>query len=290
MLTPSRRTVLKSIGLLGLSSIAATQPAGKALLRAGTEVPMMLPSRWGRQPLGRVVNAFQPARAQPTTEADVLTRVFEDEVVKVRRVVRGETVFANSDMWLETQHGYMYASFIQPMWPYPPNAPVSDLGPTGWWATITTAYSDAYRHPDDSIGDDFISRLRYGGVVRVTELVTGEDGQPWYRVEEMYQTVYMPAAHLRLIPPEQLTPLSPNVDPRDKRIEVDLSEQSLIAYEGDTPVMGHYISSGVIEHPTPPGIHYVQDKRISERMVGGIDQDKYSLPGVAFVCYFTDAA
>jgi lipoprotein-anchoring transpeptidase ErfK/SrfK len=32
----------------------------------------------------------------------------------------------------------------------------------------------------------------------------------------------------------------------------------------------------------------VQDKRISERMVGGIDQDKYSLPGVAFVCYFTD--
>jgi hypothetical protein len=285
MPTPSRRAFLKSLGFVGLSSLAAAQPGLSRLPQAQTPPPF--PPRWNGQPYGRITNAYQPLRERPTTESDEVGRLQEDEVARIRRTVRGETVFSNSDLWLETDAGYLYASFVQPMWPFPPNKPVAELG-RGRWARVTVSYSDAYRHPDPEEEDGFISRLRYGGVVRVTALEMGEDGQAWYHVRELYQNYYMPAAHLRLIPPEHLTPLSSDVDPRDKRIEVDLSEQTLIAYEGDTPVMAHNVSSGIAEHPTPPGVHYVLDKRISERMVGGIDENKYSLPGVPFVCYFTD--
>jgi hypothetical protein len=255
------------------------------LLDEGSGLPPF-PPRWRGQPYGRIAGLVQPARAAPTTEAEELKKLRQDEVVAVWRVVRGERVFSNNDWWLETKHGYLYASLVQPMWNHGPNAPVEDLG-RGRWAWLTVPFSDGYRHPDPDGEDGFVSRLRYGGVIRVTALETGEDGQAWYRVQELYQSFYVRAAHVRLIPNEALTPLSPEVDPRDKRIEVNLSEQTLAAYEGEQVVFAHQVSSGVPEYATPDGVHYVLDKRISERMVGGIDQYKYNLPGVPFVCYFT---
>jgi hypothetical protein len=102
----------------------------------------------------------------------------------------------------------------------------------------------------------------------------------------------MRATHLRLIPDEDLMPLSPEVAPQDKWIEVDLAQQILIAWEGDIPVFAQRVSTGLPGYATPEGTHYIFDKRISERMVGGLASseefgDYYNLPGVPFVCYFT---
>jgi lipoprotein-anchoring transpeptidase ErfK/SrfK len=47
----------------------------------------------------------------------------------------------------------------------------------------------------------------------------------------------------------------------------------------------------VTGHETPAGTHFIWQKRISERMVADTvsdDPDFYNLPGVPFVCYFTD--
>jgi lipoprotein-anchoring transpeptidase ErfK/SrfK len=124
------------------------------------------------------------------------------------------------------------------------------------------------------------------------ELVTGAVGRSWYKVQELYQSYYMRATHLRLIPDETLTPLSTTIDPQDKWIEVDLRQQILIAWERNTPVFAHRVSTGLPGYGTPTGTHYVFDKRITERMVGGLASsgefgDYYNLPGVPFVCYFT---
>ena len=245
-----------------------------------------MPPRWNREPFGRIVNDKIPARIEPEAHADVLVWLRKDDVIRIKRVVIGETVFSNNDLWLETEHGYLYASFVQPIQYHLPNPPRSNLG-EGRWAELTVPYADALRRPDPFDEDAFVSRLYYGSTVRVTELVADDGGQMWYRVDELYMHYYMRAAHLNLIDKQDLSPISPQVDPQDKRIEVNLTEQTLVAYEGDQPVFAHLISSGIAQFATPEGVHYVLDKRISERMVGGIDNDKYNLPGVAFVCYFT---
>ena len=61
------------------------------------------------------------------------------------------------------------------------------------------------------------------------------DGRPWYEItDELWSgfKYFVPAAHLRPYQPEELAPISPEVDPADKWIEVSLSRQWLTAYEG----------------------------------------------------------
>ncbi len=280
----SRRTILKSIGLIGL---AATYPR---IVRAQDEV-IAFPPRWNGEPLGRITGAYMNARAEPSTDAEIVKEMHQDDLVRIKRLVKGQTVWLHNDLWLETKYGYLYSSFVQPMWYHLPNSPQPELG-DGRWAELTVPYSDAYWDPDDSDPEQFVSRMYYSSTFRVVELVTGRDGKSWYRIKELYQTYYMRATHLRLIPDEDLQPLSPDVAPEDKWIEVNLSQQTLIAYEGDQAVFAHYVSSGLPGHGTPEGIHHVFDKRISERMVGGRaaseeDSDHYNLAGVPFVCYFT---
>ncbi len=288
MPTVSRRAVLKSIGLIGLGAASVTSRIERLL--AQNNLPAM-PAHWQGQPLGRVTGLYQNARTAPHVDAEVVLQHNQDDIVRVRRAVRGQSVWPYNDLWLETESGYMYSSYVQPIWYHLPNPPVADLG-GGRWAEVTVPFTDAYWDPDDSIGDRFVSRMYYGTIFRVTDLIAGRDGRSWYRVQEMYQSFYMRATHLRLIPDADLAPLSPEVDPADKWIEVDLMRQLLIAYEGDTPVYAHLVASGLPDHGTPDGTHYVFDKRISERMVGGRAAseefgDYYNLAGVPFVCYFT---
>lgn len=285
----SRRAILKSLGLIGLGAATASWKLPRA--SAASDIPA-LPAHWQGQPLGRVTGMYQNARTEPSTKADVVLQHRMDDIVRVRRVVQGETVFSYNNLWLETDHGYMYSSYVQPMWYHLPNRPVSDLG-DGRWAEVTVPYTDAYYDPDDSIGDRFVSRMYYGCTYRVTGLVTGRDGRTWYKVKELYQTFYIRATHLRLLRDEELMPLSTEVDPRDKWLEIDLMKQIIIAWERDRPVWAHRVATGLPGYGTPDGRHYIHDKRLSERMVGGSAAseefgDYYNLAGVAFVCYFNE--
>lgn len=72
--------------------------------------------------------------------------------------------------------------------------------------------------------------------------------------------------------------------PADGRrwIEVNLSNQTLTAWQGDVAVMNTYISSGLPGTPTVTGRFAVGRKYSSQRMVG----PGYDLPGVPWVMYF----
>lgn len=67
-----------------------------------------------------------------------------------------------------------------------------------------------------------------------------------------------------------------------KRFLVDLSEQMLYAYEGDTLVRSTLISSGRWPYPTVTGTYYIYIKYTAQRMRG----PGYDLPGVPYVMYF----
>jgi hypothetical protein len=285
----SRRTILKSIGLVGLA-LTPFQQAVRNMARAhaqGAELPPF-PARWNGEPLGRVTSKFMNARAEPTTEAEIVKELVQHDIVRVRRALTGQLVFWHNDLWLETDVGYLYSSFVQPMKYVLPQVPQRDLG-TGRWAEVIVPWTDAYWEP--AVNEErFVSRQYYSSVYFVKELVTGSDGKSWYLVEELYQSYYMRATHLKIIPPEALTPLSPHVDPRDKWIEVSIDGQYLVAYEGETPVYAHLVSTGLPDFATPEGLHRIHDKRPGTRMIGGAasdDEEHYNLTGVPFTCYFT---
>ncbi len=65
-------------------------------------------------------------------------------------------------------------------------------------------------------------------------------------------------------------------------IEVNLTNQTLTAWQGDVAVMHTYISSGLAATPTVTGRFKVGTKYSSQRMTG----PGYDLPGVPWVMYF----
>lgn len=65
-------------------------------------------------------------------------------------------------------------------------------------------------------------------------------------------------------------------------IEIDLSEQKLIAWQGDVAVLDTSISSGVDWFPTVTGHFNIQRKYEKQRMTG----PGYDLPNVPWVMYF----
>jgi lipoprotein-anchoring transpeptidase ErfK/SrfK len=71
-------------------------------------------------------------------------------------------------------------------------------------------------------------------------------------------------------------------------IDVDLSQQQVIAYEGTTPVRTFIISSGLPRTPTVTGTFRIQTKVAAQNMVGGTPgtSDYYNLKDVPWVQFF----
>lgn len=74
----------------------------------------------------------------------------------------------------------------------------------------------------------------------------------------------------------------------EKWIDVDLSEQKVIAFEGVRPVRSFIISSGLPRTPTVTGTFRIRAKVRSQTMSGGSVAvgDYYYLPNVEWVQYF----
>jgi len=93
-------------------------------------------------------------------------------------------------------------------------------------------------------------------------------------------------------------PVAPDANPQaapqpqvltgEKWIDVDLSEQTLTAYQGDTVVKSFSISSGLPAHPTVTGSFHIWAKVSRQLMKGGSRAagDYYYLPDVPWVQYF----
>ncbi len=65
-------------------------------------------------------------------------------------------------------------------------------------------------------------------------------------------------------------------------IEIDLSRQRLIAWEGATPIYAVLISSGKGATPTPAGVYSVQSRYRYARMQG----EDYDISDVPYTMYF----
>jgi len=148
-------------------------------------------------------------------------------------------------------------------------------------------------HPDKQYR--FAYRLYYSTVHWILDAIADKDRQQWYRVrdDKLKLEYYVSAEHMRPIAPEDLAPVSPHVPAGEKRLEVRLGEQVVVAYESSQAVFMARVASGGRfidgDYTTPVGRYMTNRKRPSRHMASEdlAAPSAYDLPGVPWVSYLT---
>lgn len=247
--------------------------------------------------LGRVTESAIWAYADPRPGARKERSFPRDTVIHLLDSISTEGLMAHNPVWNLTHAGWVYSSWVQPV-ERRRNSVVRDVPESGFWAQVSVPYAELRAKPSAKAAR--LYRLYYSSVHLVIARIEDEAGQSWYQLrDDQYPNApqYVRAEGLRLIPPEEMTPLSPEVE--DKRIEVDTQQQMLYAYENGTSVFSTRCATGarfnvdglgLVDFTTPHGEFTVIRKRPRRHMVGFQERsDGYDLPGVPFPTYFTPA-
>ncbi len=78
-------------------------------------------------------------------------------------------------------------------------------------------------------------------------------------------------------------------DPSERWVEVDLSEQTLRAWDGSSLFLESLVSTGLPWWPTPTGEFRIWVKLRATRMEGGEGRYYYNLPNVPYVMFFENS-
>lgn len=248
--------------------------------------------------LGRVTDPVANVRSRPSEDAPIVAELLEDTVVPWLREVVGRTQYRNQ-RWVETPDGYIWAPLLQPVKNHP-NAPMDSLssssqGP-GMWVEVTVPYVNVSLANPQPIGPrvsylverGLPIRLYYGQVIWADDIRTTDQGVE-YHVRELHgsygDNFWGPAEAFRPITPEEVEPISPEVE--DKSILIDLNRQTLACFEEGREVHFCRISSGRYGADTPVGDNLrIFWKLISVHMSGGTTGAGYDLTGVGWPTFF----
>lgn len=97
---------------------------------------------------------------------------------------------------------------------------------------------------------------------------------------------WVPAESLRII---HFTPPPPGIRPKERWIEVLLNYQTLVAYEGERPVLATLVSTGRWEHRTPQGIFRARTKVSMSTMANRLGAGElYRVDDVPWIFYFLE--
>jgi lipoprotein-anchoring transpeptidase ErfK/SrfK len=236
-------------------------------------------------------------REQADPEAPVIKKLNRDQIVTALEEVVAENGPAGNPRWFRLLKGYAHTACLQEV-RYDFNTVVYDVPSGGMLTEVTVPYTQSYHGPTAKA--EPLYRLYYKAVFWVTGTTMDADGRPWYTIldDRLHNKYYARAEHLRRFTPDELAPLSPEVPPESKRIEVDLTKQTVTAFEYDKPVFHVTVSGGWLRKDpkpgqsrtvTPVGRFRVFEKTPSRHMGNGrltSDLDAYELPGVPFVSFF----
>lgn len=234
----------------------------------------------------------------PDFESDGVGICKRDEMLYVYGKVTSPYGPDHNPRWYEIDGGYVHTGHLQPVESHL-NEVVYDLPEGGQLAEITVPISLSFQN-DVYYGWRPLYRLYYQSVHWVRDIGYGPNGQPWYSIRDDLLPInyFIPAPHMRLIPPEELTPLSPHVPPEKKEIIVNRTTQKLIAFENGVEIFETTVATGEpynkpgVRGPstiTPLGDFYISIKMPVRHMGDGNVTDDifaYELPGVPWVSYF----
>lgn len=247
--------------------------------------------------MGRAIQALT-FYEEPATSAKRLNTLARDQSCQILQEVRAP-FSRHNDLWYETDLGYVHSAWVLPVRVYPPQPFIADIGPWGFWGEIAQIYTEGRVSPHPQAGRKY--RFYGGSMFRVIDVATDDEGTGWYKVADDYPPKvvgnhqWVLARDVRRFPRAEMAPIHPFVG--DKRIEINLAEQSLTCFEGENTVFHTLVASGS-KFPTPTGLHHVLLKQPSRHMSNapypGMKEenipapgDVYDLPGVAW-CVFMD--
>lgn len=275
----TRRAFLKSAALAGAG--LAAQGAASTLAQDGTPPPPpAFPDHWDGSPMGRILESWLTEYSEPNWKSKPTGKGYGyNKYINVLEAVAGAGLYTTNNTYLRTETGYVYSSWVQPVHNVDFNTPATPDA-SGLWAMVTVPLTWSRNKPDDKGTQR--EKMYYNTVFRVMAVENG-----YYKVKEVYGYEYwIKAAHMRIITPEELAPISTHVAPEAKRIEISVRDQRLWAYENEVEVLNVPVSTGRSGRQTPQGTFAVQDKRIGQRMTGGASESFYNLAGIPFICYF----
>ncbi len=249
--------------------------------------------------LVRVATTSVSVYKEPSDESSIVSTWYRDELVHVYEEVKGlNGEPKHNPIWYRVWGGYMHRARLQKV-KILYNKPLDSLAEgTRQLVEVTVPFTQAYLKSNRS-GWQPNLRLYYESVHWVDAIVEGPNGSPWYHIKDDVVGYYVSSLHVRPIPHEDLSPLSPDVPLGKKRIDVNLTTQTLTALEFDKPVFESKIASGApsvrkpgqIDTKTPIGDFRIFEKKPVVHMGDGnlvADIDDYELPGVSWVLYFTE--
>lgn len=311
-MTLSRRDFIKLAGL----------GAGAMALRPFNGILPAYP--WQEFPQGERLGRLTASvgyRTAPRVDYPEQAKVYEDSVVPIiREVVAGPTSKDLNNLnqrWFETPNGYLWADLVQPVRNHV-NEPLKAIpdGKKGFWAEVTVPYVDQFmdnppaRSPRTKglLEIQQTPRLYYSQVAWIDQIKVGDDGKILYRFNEdggrpdgvtggSYGDLFWSDGRaFRVLTPEDVEPISPNVDPNEKKIIVRATahEQNLSCYEGQNEVYFCRCSTGYEipgdtekDKSTPSGDHTTWRKTFSIHMSAGTSGTGYDTPAVSWTNLFT---
>ncbi|MEA3326573.1 MAG: L,D-transpeptidase [Chloroflexota bacterium] len=281
----TRREFLKfaGVGLAGFLIPGKPLSSIHAAFQEGKNSPL----------LGRITYSGHELFKEPHSESELLMRMGKDSVLRITGVTVGEEKTSPNRIWYElNDFGYAHSSRIQPV--RDTQNTVNTLIPEdGCLGEVTVPFVKAYSSLDAD--RTVLYRFYYASTFWILKRILDDQGDVWYQLldDRNYRVYYVSAANLRLVPDTELTAISKDVPPEDKKIVVDLTAQSLTAYEADQIVYMSRVSSGIRLREggfaTPKGYYRTIRKRPCRHMSNPANDygSGFDLPGVPWVSYFT---
>ncbi len=262
-------------------------PPGLGQLRTGSLARPDLP-------LGRTVRNKVVLYGEPDLSARRVDQFSRDTVLPITALTVGAGEPAYNRVWYQVNgEGYIHSGSIQPV-RQQFNTPLTDIPPRGQLVEVSVPFTDTlWNLKRKTIG----YRLYFTAVFWLNAIVVDENKKTWYQIQDdrWGYYYYADATHMRPIHPDEVSPISPEIPPEAKRIEIRLKDQVVIAYEKDIPVFMTRVATGANfysgDYRTPIGKFTTYRKRPSRHMAAGdgAAANSYDLPGVPWVSYLTDS-
>jgi hypothetical protein len=244
-------------------------------------------------PTGRVLENRVTLYDSPSFSGNFIKMFYRDVLLPITDITIGDENPSYNRVWYELDHtGYAHSGSVQPV-KLNLNPVLLRFPENGQLAEVTVPYTDAIWNP--KYPKSVAYRFYYSSTHWITGVKQDEDGKFWYIIpDDQFQFSYfVDATHLRPITAEELSPLSADIPPEEKRIEILLNDQVVIAYESDIPVFMTRVATGARfstgDFRTPVGQYITNRKRPSRHMADGelAAPKSYDLPGVPWVSYLT---
>lgn len=221
-------------------------------------------------------------RELPDSASDVLTLVPEN----------AEFIAVPGDGdWMA---GYVdgYAGWLARDWlATPPSLPSRSL--SDWklnvWQGASLGETNVREQPSRQAKS--VKELAFGDPIEVTAWVNGEEVDPGSRMwAQVGDNQFIYARNVGRNAPVEPPPVPAGAPTWGKWIDVNLTQQLMVAYEGTTPVRVAVTTTGMAGHETPVGWWATNYRVANETMTSGAigAEDFFDLRNVLFTQYFTD--